>query len=172
MSTIDLTQTKADIEKIFSEVNTKLESLITHNTTLLMSVNGDTMHERLFAFCDELEGLRKKISNQSETLAVRMECVGDVAQYIQDMLQDVTEFKQTDEAKTASNEIMNVMTAIETSLSITAIETSLGIIAPDVHVIEDTIISEPQTENEAFFTSKLAAIEKIVADHPELQKTT
>lgn len=159
MPSTDLTTIKANIETIFTDVILKLETVISDYRNLMLNADNDDLHEALFAFCNELEALKHKIMNRKQPLSNRMDCVGNITQYIIDLQTDTTNFENEKKAKTPLNEIMS---------GITSIETGLNMIAPEKNVIAAGMASMPETENKKYFMTKLRELQKIVADHPEL----
>ena len=155
MASNNLGEIKANMEQIFADTAAKLEDLISQYRTLLISNDDDPLHERLFAFCSELEALKKKISNKNAALSVRIESIGNVSQYLEDFMADVADYKETSQANT----VLSVATQIEVTLDM---------LNPDATVIEDSTLKTPQNKNEAYFKSKQSELEKMVANHPEL----
>ena len=159
MSSADLTTIKANIETIFAEVIQKLETVIADYRNLMLNADNDDLHEAIFAFCNELEALKHKIMDPSQPLSDRVECVGNISQYINDLQTDTANFENSKKAKTPLNEIMS---------GITSIETELHMITPEKNVIATGMASMPETENIKYFMAKLAELQKIVVNHPEL----
>jgi hypothetical protein len=162
MSSSNLSQVQANIETIFSEVNDKLEDLISGYRTLVIENHDDSMHERLADFCEELEDLKHIIGDENQDISTRIESVGNIAEYIDDLLIDVSDFKKEDEAKTLANRILSV---------IDTVEGSIGLGGKDSSVIEDNILQNPQDENESYFMAKQAELNAIVAANPELRNS-
>ncbi len=157
MSSVEI---NTKIEKIFANVDKKLEEVISQYRTLLMKVKpDDPMYERLFACCDELEALRKKIHHKNETLSDRIDYVGEVSKIISDLVQDISDYKKQVEAKNISNEMMSILSAIEKTIHM---------IKPDSTEIEDQILKNGQEKNKHYFSMQQAELEKIIAEHPEL----
>ncbi len=156
----DTAKSKADLEKVFSDVDVALENLISKYRDLYITDQDDPLREQLGAFFEELEGLRKKISNTKEILSDRVESVEDVAQYLEDLVDDVTEYKQENEANTVSNDIMAAIDSVESLIGVGGAESS---------EIEAAILENPQTQTENYFRSKKKELDEIIAANPDFR---
>ena len=152
-------QTKADFEAIFTKVIERLEVVITFYRNLLIQGDDDIMHEGLFAFCDELQSLKRKIGDTKLAISERIIAVGNISQYIQDFVSDTTNFRNEMHAKTLPNRMLAILTKIETLIYMAK---------PDVTIIEDIVSKTSETEDENFFTTQQSLLTKMLADHPEL----
>ena len=159
MSINNLSPAKEDLEQLFKSVNDTLELLITQYRTLYINHPDNPLRERIGDFCAELEGLRKKISDPSQPLATRIECVGNVTQYIQDLVHDVGDYKTEDTSETLANEFIHATDRLEELI---------GIKIDEAAAIEDVILQNPQASNTNYFSSKQAELKKILAEHPEV----
>ena len=159
MSSSNLSQAQENMEAIFTEVNDKLENVISGYRTLFINNEDDAMRERMGDFCEELEDLRSVINDANQDVSTRIESVGNIVEYIDDLLLDVSDYKKADEAKTLANRILAV---------IDTVEGSIGLGGKDSSVIEDSILHTPQDKNESYFLEKQAELNAIVAANPEL----
>jgi ElaB/YqjD/DUF883 family membrane-anchored ribosome-binding protein len=160
MDSTNSAQVQTQLEAIFTEVSDKLESVISDYRTLFIKNQDDALRERIGDFCEELEDLRKKINDTNQDMNVRIDSVGNVAEYMQDLIDDVTDYKKDDDKKTLANEITNAIDGLEAMLHVGGKEKM---------VIEDTVLTHPETDKENYFTAKHAQLENMVASHPELK---
>jgi hypothetical protein len=87
MSSPDMEQGRADVEIILQEVTNVLSDIIDEYRKILMEYSDDVMSGKLRRFCEEMEGLKHYIENNSHTLVHRIERVGDIAGNISIFLQ-------------------------------------------------------------------------------------
>jgi hypothetical protein len=149
MSSSDVAQVKANIETTFASVNEALEKLITQYRTLYINDPDDVLRERLGDFCSELEGLRKTINDPHVDLFVRIDSVGDVAEYLDDLVTDVTEYKKEAEAHTFANAIIAITDLLR-----------IGYDSPSL--IQKDILEQGST-NENYFKAKQAELTTLAA---------
>jgi hypothetical protein len=84
----------AQMEEIFSAVSLALEKLINQYRTLHSKVTQhlEDFDDEISDFCQELESMRHIIADDSETLSIRVGCVGDLIEFIKSSFEDVSSY--------------------------------------------------------------------------------
>jgi hypothetical protein len=149
MSSTDASQVKANLETTFASVNEALEKLISEYRLLYIQDAHDVLRERLGDFCAELEGLRKTINDTHVDLFIRIDSVGNVAEYLDDLVTDVAEYKKEAEAHTFANAIIAITDLLR-----------IGYDGPS-HIEEDILLGRDVNRN--YFKTKQAELTTLAA---------
>ncbi|MDR3478771.1 MAG: hypothetical protein P4M14_12170 [Gammaproteobacteria bacterium] len=157
-SAANITEVKEKLETIFSHANDYLEKLIERYQQLLLKDPIDPLRERIFAFCSELMSLRNKINDKSQPLSVRIESVGNVATYIDDLAAGVGEYAKNED-EMHSSKLIYIIDEIESSMGIDT--------GPELSMAETAILENPQVPD-SYFKAKKTELDAIVRQYPEL----
>lgn len=136
-------QITSQMETIFASVAEALKQLISRYRDLQQSCREKIVpfDDELFGFCDDLDAMRRMIGDEAESLTVRVNCVADVIDFINDSFQDIHGYLDT-------------------------LESSVGIKREDIiSDIEWHALKKPDLQ---FYLDKKAELESLMSQHPEL----
>ncbi len=136
-------QVEGQMEAVLSAVADEIKKLINQYRDLQQGCREkiEPFDEELFGFCDELESMRRMILDDSESLTVRVNCVGDVIDFINDSFKDVHHYLDT-------------------------LESSVGI--KRENIIDDAEWHSLKKPNVQFFQDKKAELDRLMSSNPEL----
>lgn len=156
MTATQTSQAKTDIEKIFNEVIDAQEQVISQYRMIYMQHQDNVMADQLFAFLDEMEGLKRRIQDTSAKITDRIDNAGRIAEFISDLLSD-----EREEEQDSPNRILEAIDNIELTFGYTP--ESVGFEK------ENNAANAQQYAHIEYFKQKKAELDQMLVKYPELK---